>query len=110
MKSNFGMFKRIGIFTKLLGLDKLQHFTKMLGVQHLDVLHLRGRETRQDNRCDDKLEKESAKGKRRAQEEAESIEDVETSSRARLGDRVENNRLDQKKKARTKTWLDVVKG
>ena len=31
------------IFTKPLGSDKLQHFTEMLGVQHLDVPHLRGR-------------------------------------------------------------------
>ena len=31
------------IFTKLLGSDKLQHFTEMLGVQHLDMPQLRGR-------------------------------------------------------------------
>ena len=30
------------IFTKALGLDKLQHFSEMLGLQHLDMLH-RGR-------------------------------------------------------------------
>ena len=32
------------IFTKPLGLDKLPHFPGMLGVQHLDMPHLRGRE------------------------------------------------------------------
>ena len=30
------------IFTKALGVDKLQHFSKMLGIQHLDKPHLRG--------------------------------------------------------------------
>ena len=31
------------IFTKPLESDKLQHFSEMLGLQHLDMLHLRGR-------------------------------------------------------------------
>ena len=31
------------IFTKPLGSHKLQSFSKMLGLQHLDVLHLRER-------------------------------------------------------------------
>ena len=31
------------IFNKALGSDKLQHFSEMLGVQCLDVPHLRGR-------------------------------------------------------------------
>ena len=30
------------IFNKALGSDKLQHFSEMLGVQRLDVPHLRG--------------------------------------------------------------------
>ena len=36
------------IFTKPLESDKLQHFTEMLGVQHLDVPHLRGRSKGKD--------------------------------------------------------------
>ena len=31
------------IFTKPLGLDKLRKFSSMLGLQHLDILNLRGR-------------------------------------------------------------------
>ena len=31
------------ILTKALGSDKLQHFSEMLGIQHLHVPHLRGR-------------------------------------------------------------------
>ena len=31
------------IFTKPLRLEKLQHYSEMLGLQHLDVPHLRGR-------------------------------------------------------------------
>ena len=31
------------IFTKPLGLDKLQHFSSMLGLQHLDMPNLTGR-------------------------------------------------------------------
>ena len=31
------------IFTKALGSDKLQHFSEILGIQHLHVPHLRGR-------------------------------------------------------------------
>ena len=31
------------IFTKVLGSDKLQHFSEMLGVQRLDMSQLRGR-------------------------------------------------------------------
>ena len=33
----------VDIFTKALGSDKLQNFSKMLGLQHLNVSHLRGR-------------------------------------------------------------------
>ena len=62
-----------GIFTKALGTDKLQHFSEMLGIQHLDVPHLRGRATPKtapkNNNCDDELEQEPAEGKRRVGEE-----------------------------------------
>ena len=76
------------IFTKPLGSDKLQHFTDMLGVQHLDVPHLRGR-SRQG-----KVSTETGKGKKNAEpigrrrtgrrgdkkkEEAESTKEVGTS-------------------------------
>ena len=33
----------VDIFTKPLGLDKLRQFSGALGLQHLDVLNLRGR-------------------------------------------------------------------
>ena len=33
----------VDIFTKALRLDKLQHFSEMLGVQRLDMSQLRGR-------------------------------------------------------------------
>ena len=33
----------VEIFTKVLGSDKLHHFSEMLGLQHLKVMYLRGR-------------------------------------------------------------------
>ena len=53
------------IFTKPLGSHKLQSFSKMLGLQHLDVPHLRGRAGGKNNSCDDEPELESVEGKRR---------------------------------------------
>ena len=46
MKSNSSIFtdRQVSdIFTKALGSGKVQHFSEMLGLQHLDVPHLRGR-------------------------------------------------------------------
>ena len=37
------------IFTKPLGLDKLQKFLGALGLRHLDVLNLRGRDVTNDH-------------------------------------------------------------
>ena len=60
------------IFTKALGLDKLQHFAKMLGLQHLDVPHFSGttsgRSDGKNNSGDDEPEQVSTKVKRRAEE------------------------------------------
>ena len=54
------------IFTKALGIDKLQQFSEMLGIQHLDVPQVRGRAAvGKDNSCDDEPELESVEGKRR---------------------------------------------
>ena len=54
------------IVTQALGIDKLQHFSKMLGIQHLDVPQVRGRAAvGKDNSCDDEPELESVEGKRR---------------------------------------------
>ena len=61
------------IFTKPLGSDKLQHFTEMLGVQHLDVPHLRGRSKGKDSI-------ETGKGK-------EIVEPVSKRSTGRRGDK-----------------------
>ena len=65
----------------------------MLGIQRLDVSHLRGRAARKNNSCDDETKHEPVK-RRRAEEE------VETSGASGK----------VKKKARTKTWSDVVQG
>ena len=40
------------IFSKPLGLDKLQHFSGALGVQYLDMLNLRGRIRRRNEKDD----------------------------------------------------------
>mgnify|MGYP006889230291 FL=1 len=53
-------------------MSKLQDFSEMLHIQHLDVPHLRGRETGKDNNCDDEPEQEPVEGKRRFGEEDES--------------------------------------
>ena len=63
------------IFTKPLGFDKLQHFSIMLGLQHLDVPHLRGRADKgSGSRSREEVESEpkQAEGKGRAEEEDES--------------------------------------
>ena len=53
-------------------MSKLQDFSEMLHIQHLDVPHLRGRETGKDNNCDDEPKQEPVEGKRRVREEDES--------------------------------------
>ena len=53
------------IFTKALRLDMLQHFSEMLGLQHLDVPHLRARtsgRSYENNKSSDE-EQEEAKQK-----------------------------------------------
>ena len=77
------------IFTKPLGSDKLQHFTDMLGIQHLDVPHLRGR----------------SKGKvsTGTDHDAESNEEFDFGSPAEEAKR-------SMEKAKTRKWSDVVRG
>ena len=104
---------RLSKFSPKPKTNKLQHFSEMLGIQHLDVSHLRGRAAGKNNHCDDEQEKEPAEDKRRAKEEAESTEEVKTSDRAgrsSKGGRVKKDRADRRKKAKTRTWSDVVKG
>ena len=81
-------------------MDTLQHFSEMLGIQHLDVPHLRGRLARRNNGCDDEPEHEPVE-RGRAEEEV--------GAGGKSG-KVKKDRADQKKKARTRTWADVVKG
>ena len=59
----------VNIFTQARGTNKLQHFSEMLGIQQLDVLHLNGRVAPKNDHCDDEPEQEPTKGKRRAKEE-----------------------------------------
>ena len=94
----------VDIYTKALGSNKLQHFSEMLGLQHLGVLHLRGRTSRE----------EGGEQEEKVKQDAESIEEVDTSDKVRTsdkGDNVRKNKADKKKEeARTKTWSDVVQG
>ena len=53
-------------------MDKLQHFSKMLGIQNLDMPHLRERAAEKNNFCDDEAEQEPTEGERRVIEEDES--------------------------------------
>ena len=52
VKSNYSTFRQIwqtaNIFTKPLGLDKLQQFSGALGLRHLDMPNLRGRTVSKD--------------------------------------------------------------
>ena len=43
-------WQNVDIFTKPLGLDKLQQFSGALGLQHLDMPNLRGREVSRDRK------------------------------------------------------------
>ena len=40
----------VDIFTNPLGLDKLRHFSDMLGLQHFDMPHLRGELMREEQK------------------------------------------------------------
>ena len=86
------------IFTKVLGTDKLQHFSKMFGIHHLDLPHFRGRATEEPKK------EPTDEGMGRAEEDVESTEDVEpteeneTSGKAKTsgkGDRVKKDKADR---------------
>ena len=78
----------------------------MLGLQHLDVPHLRGRTgpgitTKKENEIGGAVEKKGAK----------STKEVGTSDRVGTSGndgRVKKGRADRKMKAETWTWFDVV--
>ena len=96
--------KVTNIFTKVLGTDKLQHFSEMLGIQHLDVARLRGRAANEPKKDP------TDKGKGRVTDDVESTEEVETTRKVGTSYKGGRGRANRKKKARTKTWSDVVKG
>ena len=90
--------KVTNIFTKVLGTDKLQHFSEMLGIQHLDVARLRGRAANEPKKDP------TDKGKGRVTDDVESTEEVDTSNRVRIrgnSGRVRKDRADQKIKTKT---------
>jgi hypothetical protein len=87
----------------------------MLGVQHLDVPHLRGRKGKGTNGTEQGAREEEGamKGGAKGKKEAESMKQVSTSEQvgtSAIGGRVKKDRADRKKKAKTQTWSDVVKG
>ena len=106
------------IFTKPLGLDKVQYFSDMLGLQHLDVPYLRGTidEDRIDGRSsrsneEDELEPEPTKGKGRAEEE----DKLETTDSCKGYDSYEQNQEDVKRMRRQPKMMprrsaDVLEG
>ena len=111
------------IFTKLLVSDNLQHFTEMLGIQHLDVPRLRettgkGKKTGDGTGQRAKDGRTNTRGDERKKEvernkEVESTREVDTSKQVGAsgnGGRVKKDRANRKKKAKTRTWSDVVKG
>ena len=99
------------IFTKPLGLDKVQYFSDMLGLQHLDVPYLRGTidEDRIDGRSsrsneEDELEPEPTKGKGRAEEE----DKLETTDSCKGDDSYEQNQEDVKRMRRQPKTMPTV--
>ena len=75
------------IFTKPLGSDKLQHFTEMLGVQHLDVPHLRGRSKGKGKETVEPVGKSrTGRGGDKKKNEAESTKEVGTSEQVGASD------------------------
>ena len=97
----------------------------MLGVQHLDVPHLRGRTERKETGVGTGKGKETVdctgrgtdkgrinKGGDKGKKEPKSTKEVGTSEQVGIsgsGDRVKKDKADQKEKA-TQTWSDLVKG
>ena len=111
------------IFTKALETDKLQHFSEMLGLQYLDMPHLRGRkeeETKTEIGITCKSTRQAAgedeKTKTRGDKDeykADLTEGVCKSEHVRIRDydnNVKNDRADGKKKAKTLDHVHVVKG
>ena len=96
MKSNSSIFtdRQVSdIFTKALGSGKVQHFSEMLGLQHLDVPHLRGR---------------TETGGATEEKEVELTEEVGTSDRvgtSENGGKVKKDRTDRKMKTKTRHGL-----
>jgi hypothetical protein len=60
------------IFTKPLGLDKLRQFSGTLGLRHLDVPNLSGREETKPNDSDSESRSEKAETEKAESEKAES--------------------------------------
>ena len=82
-------------------------------MQRLNVSHLRGRTETCTGAEEVDSEKKNETGADKEKKAAESTEEVCTSDRVRLsgkGGRVKMNKADRKKKAKTKTCSDVVKG
>ena len=97
----------VDIFTKPLGLDKLRKFLGALGLQHLDVPNLRGRRREEEVQAESDEEFDFVT--------AEEVEDGYGGSDRRKEPGPEptkkgGDKAKKGKKARTKTWLDVVKG
>ena len=71
------------IFTKVLRLDKLQNFFEMLGIQHLDMPHLRGR-TRTGKGTEEATgKKKNETGEVKGKKGAKSSEEVGTPEKVR---------------------------
>ena len=83
----------------------MQHFSRILGLQHLDVPYLKGRIGKGTNGAvregKSKGETGVATEKKKAELDAEMTEEVGTSDRAKIGGRVIKDRVDRKKEAKT---------
>ena len=91
----------------------------MLGVQHLDVPHLRGRTSKDTEIGKSKettdciSEGRTDKGRVKKKKGVESTKEVDTSEQVGTsgnGGRVKKDKTDRKKKTKTRTWSNVVKG
>ena len=80
----------------------------MLGLQHLDVPHLRGRF--EIGKGPGEATEEDEKIKTWRDKEENGVEPSEEVGMSSDGGRVKKDRADGKKKAETRTWYDVVKG
>ena len=101
---NFSMFTQdrqvVDIFTKTLGLDKLQYFSQMLGIQPLDMPHLRERMDTGNGTGKEAGEEERTKiGGDEKKEEAKLTKEVGTSEQvgASGNNRVKKDMVDRKK-------------